>query len=56
VRRRHEGRDDLTGYAKTAQILAAVDSESRPYTDRAAKYPRARQYQQLRDEGAARRR
>ena len=38
----------------TARIIAAVDSESRPYTDRAAKYPKARQYQQARDEGIAR--
>ena len=26
---------------QTARILAAVDSESRPYTDLRAKYPRA---------------
>jgi hypothetical protein len=38
-----------------ARLIATVDSESRSYTDRAAKYPRARQYQQSRDEGAARR-
>ncbi len=37
-----------------ARLIATVDSESRPYTDRAAKYPRARQYQQARDEGIAR--
>ena len=41
---------------QTARLLATVDSESRPYTDRAAKYPRAKQYQQARDEGVARRR
>ncbi|MFC3386863.1 hypothetical protein ACFOHP_33640 [Couchioplanes caeruleus subsp. azureus] len=41
--------------APTARLIATVDSESRPYTDRAAEYPRARQYQQLRDEGATRR-
>lgn len=39
-----------------ARLLATVDSESRAYTDRGARYPRARQYQQLRDEGIARRR
>ncbi|WP_199513900.1 hypothetical protein [Nucisporomicrobium flavum] len=39
---------------QAARILAAVDSESRPYTDRAAKYPTARRYQQARDEGTAR--
>jgi hypothetical protein len=37
------------------QIAATVASESRPYTDRGARYPRARQYQQARDEGVARR-
>ncbi|MBW6432199.1 hypothetical protein KZ829_00365 [Actinoplanes hulinensis] len=41
---------------QTKQLMATIDSESRPYTDRAAKYPRARQYQQARDEGVTRRR
>ncbi|GID26833.1 hypothetical protein [Paractinoplanes brasiliensis] len=42
---------------ETARRIAdTVASESRPYTDRAAKYPRARDYQRTRDEGIARRR
>ncbi len=38
------------------RIAETVASESLPYTDRAAKYPRARDYQRTRDEGAQRRR
>jgi hypothetical protein len=34
-----------------ARIRATVDSESRPYTDPAATYPRARQYQAQRGTG-----
>ncbi|MEU4424822.1 hypothetical protein AB0F81_29740 [Actinoplanes sp. NPDC024001] len=40
----------------TARLIATVDSESRPYTDRAAKYTTARRYQQQREEGVTRRR
>lgn len=38
-----------------ARLLAAVASESRPYTDSAAQYPRARDYRRVRAEGIARR-
>lgn len=38
-----------------ARLLAAVDSESRPYTDPGARYPRARDYQKAVAEGTARR-
>ncbi|GGQ77585.1 hypothetical protein GCM10010166_54420 [Couchioplanes caeruleus subsp. azureus] len=31
-----------------ARLLATVASESRPYTDPAASYPRARAYQRIR--------
>lgn len=31
----------------TARLLATVDSESRPYTDPAANYPRAQQYRRI---------
>ncbi len=40
----------------TARLIATVDSESRPYTDRAAQYPTARIYQRTQAEGSARRR
>jgi hypothetical protein len=43
-------------HADDARLMATVDSESRPYTDRAAKYTTARQYQQQIVQGAARRR
>ena len=39
----------------TARLLAAVDSESRPYTDPGALYPRAEGYRRAVTEGAARR-
>ncbi|WP_250000271.1 hypothetical protein [Actinoplanes sp. M2I2] len=39
----------------TARLLAAVDSESRPYTDARAGYPRAEGYRRSIAEGAARR-
>ncbi|MEV6305863.1 hypothetical protein AB0M02_41055 [Actinoplanes sp. NPDC051861] len=39
----------------TARLLAAVDSESRPYTDPRAQYPRAEDYRRTVTEGAARR-
>ena len=38
------------------QILAAVDSETRPYTDPGARYPRAENYRTTVIQGAARRR
>lgn len=38
-----------------ARILAAVDSESRPYTDGRARYERARQHRRDRADGAGRR-
>ena len=38
------------------RIAETVASESRPYTDRAAHYPRARDYQRQRDEGTLLRR
>jgi hypothetical protein len=37
-----------------ARLIATVASESRPYTDPGATYPRARAYQQTRAQGAAR--
>ncbi len=40
----------------TARILAAVDSESRSYTDPKAAYPRAVEHRAQRAEGRARRR
>ena len=49
--RRHRTPDPAT-----ARLIATVASESRPYTDPAAAYPRARQYQTARAEAAARRR
>lgn len=39
----------------TARLLATVASESRPYTDPQARYPRAVQTRQARADGAARR-
>ncbi len=42
--------------AAAARIRATVASESRSYTDPAANYPRARQHQEQRLSGAARRR
>ena len=45
-----------TSTADAARIRAAVDSQSRSYTDPAATYPRARQHQDQRIAGAARRR
>jgi hypothetical protein len=39
-----------------ARLIATVDSQSRPYTDRAAKYATARRYQETVIEGASRRR
>ncbi|WP_143234953.1 hypothetical protein [Paractinoplanes atraurantiacus] len=40
----------------TARLLAAVASESRPYTDPGARYPTAADYQHSIAEGVARRR
>ena len=39
----------------TARLLAAIDSESRPYTDPGARYPRAEGYRRSVTESAARR-
>ncbi|MEV7624257.1 hypothetical protein [Actinoplanes sp. NPDC089786] len=39
----------------TARLLAAVDSESRPYTDPQAQYPRAKSFRRTVTEGANRR-
>jgi hypothetical protein len=50
TRRHHTATDPAV-----AGLIATVASESRPYTDPAAAYPRARQYQTARAEGAARR-
>jgi hypothetical protein len=47
--------DKPTTDPATARVLATVDSESRPYTDRNAQYVRARQHRQDRTDGAARR-
>ncbi|ROP27653.1 hypothetical protein [Couchioplanes caeruleus] len=38
----------------TVRLLASVDSESRPYTDPDARYPRAQDYRRQVAEGAAR--
>jgi hypothetical protein len=40
----------------TTRLLAAVDSESRPYTDPKAKYPTAVRHRQTRTSPDARRR
>lgn len=41
--------------AATARMLATVASESRPYTDSAAQYPRAREYRRIRAAAIAQR-